>query len=71
MSIRSEISRISDNVSDALNAIASKGVAVPQGSNSDDLAQLINGIVFSHYYTSDREPTSSDGENGDIWLQTS
>lgn len=44
MSISSEISRISGNVSDALTAIAAKGVTVPQGSNSDDLATLIGSI---------------------------
>lgn len=44
MSISSEISRISGNVSDALTAIANKGVTVPSGSNSDDLATLIGAI---------------------------
>ena len=44
MSIASEISRIAQNVSDALTAIANKGVTVPQGSNSDDLATLIGQI---------------------------
>ena len=41
MSIQSEITRISGNVSGALSAIANKGVTVPAGSNSDDLADLI------------------------------
>ena len=44
MSISSEISRISGNVSDALTAISNKGVTVPSGSNSDDLATLIGQI---------------------------
>lgn len=44
MSIQSEITRISGNVSDALGAIATKGVTVPSGSNSDDLATLIGQI---------------------------
>lgn len=44
MSISSEINRISGNVSDALAAIANKGVTVPSGSNSDDLADLIGQI---------------------------
>lgn len=44
MSISSEITRISGNVSDALTAIANKGVTVPSGSNSDDLADLIGQI---------------------------
>ena len=42
--ISSEISRISGNVSDALDAIEAKGVTVPSGSNSDDLATLIAQI---------------------------
>ena len=41
MSIQSEITRISGNVTNALAAIAAKGVIVPAGSNSDDLADLI------------------------------
>lgn len=45
MSISSEISRISGNISDALTAIAAKGVTVPAGSNSDDLADLIGSIT--------------------------
>lgn len=45
MSIQSEITRIAGNVSDALDAIANKGVTVPVGSNSDDLATLIAQIT--------------------------
>ncbi len=41
MSIASEISRISQNVSDSLSAVATKGVTVPSGSTSDDLPSLI------------------------------
>ena len=44
MSIQSEITRISGNVADALTAIGNKGVTVPQGANSDDLADLIGSI---------------------------
>lgn len=44
MSIQSEITRLSGNVSDALTAIANKGVTIPTGSNSDDLATLIGQI---------------------------
>ena len=44
MSISSEITRISGNVSDALTAIGAKGVTVPSGANSDDLATLIGSI---------------------------
>ncbi len=44
MSISNEITRISGNVSDALTAIGAKGVTVPSGANSDDLADLIAQI---------------------------
>lgn len=44
MSISSEISRISGNVSDALESIASKGVTVPVGANSNNLSGLIDEI---------------------------
>lgn len=44
MSIQSEITRISGNVSDALDAVAAKGVTVAAGSNSNNLASLIQQI---------------------------
>lgn len=44
MSIQSEITRISGNVSDAFTVITNKGVTVPAGSTSDDLADLISQI---------------------------
>lgn len=45
MSIQSEITRIAGNVSEALTEISNKGVVVPVGSNSDDLATLIAQIT--------------------------
>ena len=44
MSVQSEITRISGNITAALAAIADKGVNVPDGSNSDALAELIASI---------------------------
>lgn len=44
MSVSSEILRIAGNISDALTAIAEKGVTVHAGSTSDDLADLISQI---------------------------
>lgn len=44
MSISSQITRLSGNVSAALTAISNKGVTVPSGANSDDLATLIAQI---------------------------
>lgn len=40
-----QIIRIRENVSAALTAIGAKGVTVPSGSNSDDLADLIASIT--------------------------
>jgi len=44
LSIQSEITRLSGNVAAALSAIGAKGVTVPSGANSDDLATLIAQI---------------------------
>lgn len=44
MSIATEITRISSNVSDALAVIADEGVTVPTGANSDNLADLIGQV---------------------------
>ena len=62
MSISSEISRISQNVSDSLTAVGNKGVTVPSGSNSDDLPSLISQITSPSdwlYPASDLYPSSS------------
>lgn len=47
MSIQSEITRLSGNVTDAFTAITAKGVTVPSGSTSDDLYSLIMQISGS------------------------
>lgn len=61
MSIQSEISRISGNVSSALSAISDKGVTVPAGSTSDDLADLIAAIPSgNNYQTKSRSYTPSE-----------
>lgn len=59
MSIQSEITRISGNVSSALSAIADKGVSVPSGANSDNLAALI-GQVETGVDTSDATAAAGD-----------
>lgn len=64
MSIQSEITRISGNVSDALSAIADKGVSVPAGANSDDLATLI-GQVEAGIDTSDATASASEILSGE------
>jgi hypothetical protein len=66
VSIQSEISRISGNVADALDAIEAKGVTVPTGSNSDDLATLIAAIPGGGYtkFTSGTKSLSNTGTAG-------
>lgn len=44
MSVQSQINRISGAVSDALAALADKGVTVPDGTKVDGLADLISAI---------------------------
>lgn len=44
MSVQSEINRIKGNVTASLAKIAEKGVTVPDGANSDNLAPLIESI---------------------------
>jgi hypothetical protein len=64
MSISSEITRISGNVSAALTAIGAKGVTIPQGANSDDLATLIAAIETGG---GGDEPIPEDGKTR-IWI---
>lgn len=64
MSIQSEITRISGNVNSALSAIADKGVSVPSGANSDDLATLI-GQVETGIDTSDATASASEILSGE------
>lgn len=45
MSIQSEINRIKGNIEDTLDVVASTGVTVPEGSNSDDLPGLVQSLA--------------------------
>lgn len=70
MSISSEINRISGNISDSLDAVATKGVTVPAGSNSDDLpiliAQIQTGSGASlNYVTPEQFGAVGDGVTDD------
>ena len=66
MSIQSEITRIAGNVTAALTAIGNKGVTVPSGSDSDDLATLIAQIKSGLEYTTGTwTPTSNVYAKGD------
>lgn len=69
MSISSEITRISGNVSDALTAIGNKGVTVPSGANSDDLADLIAQIQTGGGGTSVQTATGTVSGSGSKSLQ--
>lgn len=69
MSIQSEISRIQGNVSAALGAIESRGVTVAEGSNSDDLAELITAIGTKLTITpTDLTPGVSPLTDGEVVL---
>lgn len=57
MSIKDEIERIGNNVSDALAAAAEMGATVPDGANSDDLGSLIRSI-----------PTGGGGAGAPMWI---
>ena len=61
MSIQTEITRISGNVSDALDAIAAKGVTIPSGSNSDDMATLIGQISTGGNIETNKAATLAGG----------
>lgn len=71
MSIASEIARISKNVEDSLDAVATKGVTIPSGSTSDDLASLIlqiqtgSGSVDLFYVTPEQYGAVGDGVTDD------
>lgn len=64
MSIQSEIDRISGNVSDALDAVAAKGVTVPSGANSDNLPDLISAIPTPSAGSNTPQPDSGNGSAG-------
>ena len=79
MSISSQITRISTNVSNALTAIASKGVTVPASAKSDQLANLIALIptyqdifpVGSLWATEDSTKTPASVLGFGTWVQVS
>lgn len=62
MSIQSEIDRIKGNVTDSLSAIKETGVNVPDGSNSNDLPNLINDLANTRQRVVDLGTHSLSGE---------
>lgn len=59
MSIKSEIERIADNVSDALAATAEMGANVPSTASSDELGSLIRAIPTASVVQSTGSSTES------------
>lgn len=59
--VQDEITRITTNVTNALTAIAAKGVTVPLKANSNNLAALIGSIPIATH-----SPTISVDYNGEI-----
>lgn len=49
--LENKIGRIQTNVTNALSKIAEKGVTVPSGANSDNLAELIAPLSLVTYET--------------------
>lgn len=72
MGIATDLSRVKSNITAALAAIAEKGVTVPDGSNSDALAELIASIQAGEgcskfatgSFTTDSDQTSVRVEHG-------
>jgi len=64
-----QIIRIRENVSAALTAIGAKGVTVPSGSNSDDLADLIGAIQTGGGGSSAQTATGTISGSGNNILQ--
>lgn len=60
--LENKINRIAINVTAALTAIAEKGVTVPDGADSDDLARLIDYLVKLPALTS--QGAAADLRNG-------
>lgn len=59
--VRRQIDRIEANITAALEAVATKGVTVPVGANSDDLARLIAVIGMPLYPLTNTSRTFTDG----------
>lgn len=59
MSVQTQIDRISEGVSNALTALTDKGVTVPDGANSDNLAELIAAVEVG--FKSDDKLTRKNG----------
>lgn len=65
MSIKSEISRLSTNISNSLEAVKSQGVEIPEGAGSDELPDLIKKIATKIYV---QENAPSGVAVGTVWL---
>ena len=73
MSIQSQINRLSRNVSNSLTAVAAKGVTVPSGSTSNNLAALIaqintNQLAFAYVKVTFPSGSTCSATNGSTVL---
>lgn len=72
MSVLSEINRIKTNIAAAYTAVSASGGTLPTSRNSANLPSAIESIIpnagIVHYYTGSSAPSSSLGEDGDIYL---
>lgn len=69
MSIESQVSRIKTNIRNAYTALQNYGVDTPSTATSDDMANQINQIQITKYYLGTSTPSSSIGNDGDIYIQ--
>lgn len=69
MSVQSEINRISTAVDSLKTSIANKGVSVSSSAKVGDLSSLVDSIGVT-FYTGTSEPSSSLGNDGDIYFVT-
>lgn len=55
----------------ASNILSGITIKVGDANDDDRIASVTGNVVIQHYYTGSSTPSSSTGENGDIYLQTS
>lgn len=69
MSVQTEINRIKTNIASAYSKVSAKGGTLPSTQNSGNLATAIDSITIQKYYTGSSDPSSSLGQNGDLYLK--
>ena len=56
-----------DNLAEAVNDVTNATLPL----TIDQMTTALNNLVIQHYYVGSSTPSSSLGNNGDIYLQTS